>query len=131
MSKTCIKCGGVLEDTADFCPLCGEKQAAAPNVDYSQPQQNFNQPNYNSAPVSQEDFHTGIGGWIGWILLSSLLGLIGLIITICCAKDKSVKNWAIATLIISAIVVVIMIIVFVVAGVSVSSAFSDYISLLL
>lgn len=129
MSKTCIKCGGVLDDTADFCPLCGEKQAATPTVDYSQPQQNFNQQPYY--PAQQEDFHTGVGGWIGWILLCSLLSLIGTIITICCAKDKSVKNWAIANLIISAIAIVIMVIIVLIAGESLFSSVSDYISVLL
>ena len=101
MSKICSKCGAVLEDNATFCQLCGENQTA--QVANAQPQQYY-------APVKPVDDHTGIGGWIGWLLLSSFLPLFGLIIAICCTKDKSVKNWAIANLIISAVFVVLAIV---------------------
>ena len=117
MSKICSKCGGVLEDTTTFCQYCGEPQNNVNN--YAQPQQTTNQQYY--APVQPVDDHTGIGGWIGWIMLSYLLGLIGMIITICCTKDKSVKNWVIANIILTAVVVLIVVVLLVVFGISLSS----------
>ena len=113
MSKICSKCGGVLEDDAGFCQFCGDNQGM--NYNNVQPTQTSNQQYY--APVQPYDDHTSIGGWIGWLLLSSFLPIIGMVIAICCSKDKSVKNWAIASFIISAIMVVLVIVI-AVAGVT-------------
>ena len=103
MSKICSKCGAVLEDNVTFCQLCGENQTAQVNPVPPQPQQYY-------APVQPVDDHTGVGGWIGWLLLCSFVPLIGQIIAICCTRDKSVKNWAIANLIITAISIVIAVV---------------------
>lgn len=102
MSKICGKCGGVVDDNAAFCPYCGDNQNNYAQQQYYQQVQQ---------PVQQLDDHTGIGGWIGWLALCSFLPVIGAIIAICCSNDKSVKNWAIASLIIGAILIVLLIIV--------------------
>ena len=75
MSKICSKCGAVLEDNVTFCQLCGENQTAQVNPVPPQPQQYY-------APVQPVDDHTGVGGWIGWLLLCSFVPLIGQIIAI-------------------------------------------------
>ncbi|MGN1132931.1 MAG: zinc-ribbon domain-containing protein [Oscillospiraceae bacterium] len=115
MSKFCLNCGSQMNDDETFCRNCGASQnvqggynqSVQPNGPQAQ-QQYYQQP---AMPVQQV---TGMGGWIGWLLLASFLPLIGTIIALCCSNDQSVKNWAKANLIITAIILVLVIILCVV-----------------
>jgi Na+/proline symporter len=130
MSRICSNCGKeILNDSMGFCSACGTKlDSAQPNVNaqqfnnqqYAQPQytQPYAQPYQNFAPINPT---TSIGGWIGWMLLCSILPIIGPIIMICSAKDESAKNFAKAYFVLLAISIVLIIIlsaVFASAGMS-------------
>jgi hypothetical protein len=136
MSRICSSCGKeILNDSMGFCSACGAKlddvqQNTAEQSGYQQyngqqygnPQygQTYNQPynqvyNQQFVPQYQQDFTqlnitTSVIGWIGWLLLCSILPLIGQIIMICTAKDKSAKNFAKANLVVLVICVVIAVI---------------------
>lgn len=69
------------------------------------PQQVYYSPTY----VNQPEEKTGIMGWFGWILLCQYIPFLGVIITICIAKDPSVKNWGKARLIMFIVDVIIVI----------------------
>ncbi len=98
-----------------------------PASNYYPPQQPYSNPTTNYPPQQQpystpypqtvvyntsmeDNYHTGIGGWIGWLLLITLLPFIGLIIAALCARDKSVKSWAAAQLVLELIFVAIIVI---------------------
>ncbi len=93
-----------------------------PNPQYTQP---VAPPPVQNVYVNNDDtFHTGIMGWIGWLLLGYFLPLIGLIIALCAARDKSVKHWAAAQLIVGCVIVVIVIVVAIIASASAYSMLS-------
>lgn len=129
MSKICTSCGAEAADGTAFCRSCGSPLPADPVQ--TPPPNTYNQsavyaqpaPNVNMYNVVSQQTATTVGGWIGWILLCSFLPLIGIIITICCANDESVKNWAKATLVIAAVTCLLYILFFVTLGASILSAF--------
>ncbi|MCD7741849.1 MAG: zinc-ribbon domain-containing protein [Ruminococcus sp.] len=108
-------------------PNSGYSQQTSPNQTYyAQPNNVYQQaavPMYQPLPI--EDKHTGILGWIGWLLLCSILPVIGQIIAICASSDKSVKNYAAANLILAAVVAVITIACFAVFGLAVTDVVSQ------
>lgn len=55
-------------------------------------------PVYNNVSVVQPRNVTSPGGWIGWMILMTLLPFISIIIMLCCSSDESVKNFAKAQL---------------------------------
>lgn len=130
MSKFCKMCGTELpsEETM-FCVKCGANQGGVSNSGNAVNSQNQNgySQNYNASYAMQQNRKiTGIGEWIGWILLCSFLPIIGQIIMLCTSDDESVKNYAKANLIFSAIafVIIMIIVVFlVVAGISMAEMF--------
>lgn len=130
----CSSCGSEFE--GKFCPFCGavavEESPAIPQPisatemnSYQQPQNGYYQQPQGYAPppvynntfnnVQAED-HTTIGGWIGWLLLCSFLPIIGHIIMLCTAKNKTIKNFVIAQFILLGISIVLTIILFLVFG---------------
>lgn len=95
-----------------------QPQYGAPAPNYA-PQPNY----YTPAPVTADTM--SIGAWIGTLILSCIpvVGLICLIVW-CCSSDpakKSRKNWAIAQLIIAAVMIVLMIILGAVLSASIAS----------
>ncbi|MCD8095295.1 MAG: zinc ribbon domain-containing protein [Ruminococcus sp.] len=126
MSKFCTSCGAQIGDTDMLCPNCG---AAQPKI--SQPVQGYQQPNVQPNPMPNPVYAqinqaqaaenpTGVIGWIGWMLLCSILPLIGAIIMACSAKNKSTKNYAIANLVLMFLGALIFVLIFVVGGVTLS-----------
>ena len=109
MSKFCLNCGCQMNDDETFCKNCGASQNTQGGFNQQTAQQGpyYQQP---MPPIQQQSTATGIGGWLGWLLLASFLPLIGTIIALCCSNDQSVKNWAKANLIITAIALVLVII---------------------
>ena len=147
MSKTCQNCGNIFEDDTSICPRCGTQyiaiQAAQPehseNSQYqSQPQQPYGQPygqqQYQQPqymPPQQPTYQTpaeqpmGVGSWLATILLTSLFGIISLVLLFIWAFGNDVptakKNYCRAMLILEAIGVVLGII-FVVIFIAVLSS---------
>lgn len=112
MSNYCRKCGAELpNEMIAFCTKCGANQREIKN-----------EQNPQNTSVLQSEKPVGVGEWVGWILLCSLLPIIGAIIMLCAANKESIKNYAKANLIFSVIgvvfVFVILIIIFAVIGVS-------------
>lgn len=127
MSTTCSHCGAVNDDNTQFCSQCGAQlQQSAP-----QPQPN---PYYQAPPVQQTTVYqqgekpVSILGWIGYFLLFSIpvVNIIALIAILCSSQNKTLKNWILAQIIMVVIAVIICILIFVVAGVSLSDAYSNY-----
>ncbi|MGN0633689.1 MAG: zinc-ribbon domain-containing protein [Oscillospiraceae bacterium] len=139
MSKFCKSCGAELtNDNAEFCNVCGAPQSnSIPNVNTAPMQGGMPQPNpmgYQTPPMYQQPVYptfnnysedTTVMGWIGWSILCSILPIIGQIIIIATAKNKTLKNWAIAQFVIMAVVVVITIVCFAIFGATVSSVVED------
>lgn len=101
---------------------------------FEQPSQTINPPSENLKPIFKDENRqadgyippivdedeTTVGGWIGWMLLCSILPIIGQIIMLCCAKNKTIKNYAKANLILVAIAFVLVIFLVAIVGVSIS-----------
>lgn len=125
MSKYCASCGSVNEDSALNCVTCGaEFEKAGPvypqnqgYVPQSQPYaQPYPQPQAYSVPMSAPYTPpTGVGGWIGWLILCSFFPLIGQLIMLT-SKDESTKNYAKAQLILM-LIGIILIVAFIAMGV--------------
>lgn len=132
MSK-CPNCGAEFE--GDYCTYCGVP--AKNSIPSPNPQQNnySNPQGYQQNPYSQQNPYTqqinnynmenrkitSTGAWFGWQLLESFLPLIGIIIMLCASDDESVKNYAKARLIWSAIALGLIILIFVIIGASAAS----------
>lgn len=86
----CQNCGGQIQNGSEYCLSCGAR------ANIYQPMHAV--PN-QTVVVNQQQQETTVGGWIGWLLLCSFLPLFGQIIMLCCATDKSAKNYAKANLI--------------------------------
>lgn len=121
----CKNCGTDFE--GKFCPSCGTPSSeimsdlpeikadtnnnSQNNGGYNPPPVYNAPPVYNNVSVIQPDNTTGVGGWIGWLLLCSLLPIIGQIIMIGCSQDRSAKNFAKAQLIFTLIGVIILVVI--------------------
>lgn len=108
-------------------PYNPQGQPQAPQYNYGAPQNYYTAPQHAPQPAVVTDTMS-IGSWVGTLILTSipLVGLICLIVW-CCSSDpakKSRKNWAIAQLIIAAVVVVLTIILSI-AGVGIIGALVD------
>ncbi|SDA25036.1 zinc-ribbon domain-containing protein [Ruminococcus sp. YE71] len=148
MANFCKNCGSQLSPSDSVCPSCGEPIPGAANADnaygqYSYGNQNtygyqntngyqntggyqsYGQTNY-SQPYYQQSAATTVAGWIGWMLLCSFLPVIGQIIIIVSARDESLKNYAKATLILSAIAVVLTVIFYVLFGAVILSGMKNF-----
>ena len=142
MANFCKSCGSQLSPSDTNCPTCGEPVSGAsfdnPYGQYNyanqssagaqpdQGYQNYNsQPYAYSQPYGQQGSATSVAGWIGWMLLCSILPIIGQIIIIVSARDESLKNYAKATLIMSAIAVVLSIIFMALFGTAFASQMSN------
>lgn len=107
----CTKCGNEIADGTNSCPKCGAVLTPPPSPIQQQPIY------YASSMPNPETRPTSVGGWIGWWLLIYLLPVIGWIISICLAKDKTVKNGIIAYVIISVLLTIILsIVLFILTG---------------
>ena len=125
MSKTCNNCGNIMDDDANICARCGTQYVA---IQPSQPEQHsdnsgfqpqqqqyqqqyqhqpyqmpYQQPQYQQ-PVEQP---MGVGSWLATILLTSLFGVISLVLLFVWAFGSNVptakKNYCRAMLILEAI----------------------------
>ena len=131
----CTKCGSQIEDTAAFCPVCGNAMNAQQNQ-YQQPtyQQptyqapQYQQPNYQQ-PYYQQPYPYGQNpedtGSIGWGVLGYFIPLVGLILFLTWkdTKPKSSKvagKGALIGVIVNNVVlpIIIYIIAFAIAGAS-------------
>ena len=105
----CPYCKANQSDGAQFCTNCGGKFEIVSQPQY---QQSVNAP-YTSSQMTYQpvggympaepEKPVSLGAWIGWILLCTLLPVIGPIIVLCTAKNETIKNWAKATLILAVI----------------------------
>ncbi len=125
----CRKCGAELRDGVSFCNSCGARvEAAAPSYGESRaPQNNYTfQPASAPAPapaqpvyapqvnvIQQPEPVTSAGAWFGWLMLLSVLPLIGTIIMFSSTKG-STKNFAKLQLIFQIIAIVIAVIVIII-----------------
>jgi len=128
----CEKCG-VQNDNTNHCTNCGHplmtEQPAAPNVNYSQPANQYAYPPPPAYAPPKENEHVSVGFWIGIScinLIPCVGGLIYLIMMFVWAfgstPKKSLKNYARAQLIIAAVALglsIIFIIVTTILGMSV------------
>lgn len=97
----CQNCGAYIEENAEFCPACGEKQTTSAgtyqSTGYGQP---MVQVEVNTARTQGE--HVTTGGWFARILLSCV-PIVGLIMLFVWAfgntLQPSLKTWARAQLI--------------------------------
>lgn len=96
---------------------------------YQNPAPNYQNPTpppfYNNVSVVQPNTATSPGGWIGWMILMSVLPIIAQIIMLCCSNDESVKNFAKAQfyliLVCLLLVVLAFVFIFVLAAIGASS----------
>lgn len=129
------RCGHSNSDSALHCENCGErlvveKKEYAPyqndpykntqysqSVAYAQPQ--YVQPVVAQA-VTQGENPVSIGAWVGLIVLFCIpfVNLISLIIVLCVAENKTLKNYVIANFIIAGSIVVLTILLFFLLGAS-------------
>ncbi|MGN1403792.1 MAG: zinc ribbon domain-containing protein [Ruminococcus sp.] len=135
MSTTCSHCGAVNDDNTQFCSQCGAQlQQPAPQPQQTPPPQPQPNPYYQAPPVQQTTIYqqgekpVSILGWIGYFLLFSIpvVNIIALIAILCSSQNKTLKNWILAQIILVVVVVIICVLVFLIAGVSLSDAFSNY-----
>ncbi|MBQ8965309.1 hypothetical protein [Ruminococcus sp.] len=126
MSKYCSSCGTTNSDSSTNCVNCGAVLDNYNNV-YPAGRQPYGQQPYGQ-PYAQTQAYsvpnsmpyappTSTIGWIGWMLLCTLLPVIGQLIMLT-SKDQSTKNFAKAQLILTLISVILAIILFVVLGYS-------------
>ena len=154
MSKTCNNCGNIMEDDDNICTRCGTQyialqhaqtqqpadNAGYPQTQYYQPsqqqqQQPYQQPygqGYQQPYAAPAEQPMSVGSWVGTILLTSLFGIISLVLLFVWAFGSDVpiakKNYCRAMLIIELIAVglsIILIILFVVLFAN-SGAWQDF-----
>lgn len=101
--KVCNKCGANIADNAPFCPNCGAAVQQAPAYPAYQPLM-------GKTPIT-------VGGWIGRMLIPCIPLVGGIVYFIMLFiwsgdvnKEESFRNWAKATLILTAIGIVLAII---------------------
>ena len=149
MSKTCNNCGNIMDDDANICPRCGTQYIALQSAQtentgfqqpqYQQPYQQYQQPygqpyqmpnQVYAAPVEKP---MGVGSWVGTILLTTMFGVISLVLLFVWGFSNDVpiakKNYCRAMLIIELIATVLAIIFLVVfaAAFASSGAWEDLI----
>lgn len=136
----CNKCGGSLEDGVAFCPYCGNKVTTNANMESDINNMNnqgsydtnyYNQNNgyapnnayapnnfnsYQNVPNNIPEYYQPIGMW-GYFLYEILFSIpiVGFILEIIfaiTAKNKNLKNFAIALLIMQIIFWIVIIILF-------------------
>lgn len=88
-------------------------QNPAPNYQNPAPNYQAPPPYYSSAPVVMPRHITSPGGWIGWMILMSILPLIAQLIMLS-SSDESVKNFAKAQLYLMLLCVALFIVAIVV-----------------
>ncbi|MBP5303336.1 MAG: zinc ribbon domain-containing protein [Clostridia bacterium] len=141
MERKCLKCGADIADGTKFCTSCGTPvpeipapapAPAAPAQPAYAPQPAYQQPAYNQGfapqkPVSDENKPCSIWAYLGAMFLFAIpcVGLIALIIMCFAPKNKSLKNYAIATLIFTIIISVISCIIGFIFGAAIMSGLSD------
>ena len=142
MSKTCNNCGNIMDDDANICPRCGTQYIALQGAPTEQPSDNgsYQQPQYQQ-PYQQQyqqpygqpyqmpyqqytapaEKPMGVGSWVGTILLTSMFGIISLVLLFVWAFGNDVpiakKNYCRAMLIIELIAVGLAIVFLVLFGV--------------
>ena len=125
-SKFCTKCGATVPDAVSVAaPVQPATPAPQPAASYTAPQypQNGYQapPSYASAPPAYNGGYAAVEpasppvsviAYVGLFILSALpvVGLIAMIIMAIAAKNKSLKNFCIATIILAVIGIVVGII---------------------
>lgn len=128
----CENCGSPIPDGQQFCQNCGapvnqQNNGYSQNVNGSD-NTVFSMPNsgVNYNPVQQNET-PGLGKYLGWLILSGLPGLIGLVISIvfaCSSDNKNRANFFRAALICRAISYVVVIIAWVIIAVLGASVFA-------
>lgn len=132
----CNNCGSNIPDGATFCTSCGSK-ISQPNRQSQQTQQNsyYQQPSYNqngyggyqqpnttvvinqTSPEYHPEEHVTVGGWIGRWLLTAI-PVVGIVMLFVWAfgstRQRSLKTWARAQLILSLIIGVVGVIIFII-----------------
>lgn len=121
MSITCNQCGTANADSTQFCRQCGAQlYPSAP-----QPQQNYQVPPIQQTTIYQQQGETPVSilGWIGYMILFAipLVNLITIIVILCSSKNKTLKNFVIAEIIIAVIGILIAVLIFTVLGASFNS----------
>lgn len=126
------RCGHENPDSALHCENCGEqlgveRKEYAPyqsnpyqNTPYSQPAPYNQQVQYAQPIMAQGEQPVSIGAWVGLILLFCIpfVNIISLIIVLCVAENKTLKNYIIANFIIAGVAVALVILLFVLLGAS-------------
>lgn len=126
------RCGHTNSDSALHCENCGErlvveKKEYAPyqndpykNTQYSQSVA-YAQPQYVQPVVAQGENPVSIGAWVGLILLFCIpfVNIISLIIVLCVAENKTLKNYVIANFIIAGIMIALVVLLCVLLGASI------------
>lgn len=157
MSKTCNNCGNIMDDDANICSRCGTQYIALQGAQNEQTSNNggFQQPQYQ--PPYQQQYQQyqqpygqpyqmpnqqyaapmekpmGVGSWVGTILLTTMFGVISLVLLFVWGFGNDVpiakKNYCRAMLIIELIATVLAIIFLVVFAVlfANSGAWEDFI----
>lgn len=118
-AKFCVNCGySIPDDPAPVqvpaAPVYAPPAQQTPSQQFYAPpsQQGYVQPAYAQAPVpAAPQDPVSVLAYIGMILLSGipLLGFIGIIIIAVCSKNKSVKNFCFATIILAVVALIIAI----------------------
>ena len=91
----CYKCN--TEFTGKFCPACGTQAQKGPApVQYAN---RMAAPVYSNVVAAAPTHTTSVMGWIGWMILISLLPILGVVIMALAATDESAKNFAKAILV--------------------------------
>ena len=137
------QCGHENPDSAFHCENCGE-QLGVERKEYAPYQNNpYQNTQYNqSAPYNQQPYQpqlaytqaekpVSIGAWVGLLILFCIpvVNVVALIVTLCAAENKTLKNYVIANFILAAIMIALFILLVVVVGVSVAEfadAFAGY-----
>lgn len=113
----------VFSDISDAAPII--KNEPEPNLSMQSDSQDITNPLPQTYEYIPENIkNTSIGGWLGWILLCMFLPVGGFVITICSSKDRSVKNWAIATLVLGMFFAALALCAFLFAGDTIVSYFN-------
>lgn len=158
MSKTCNNCGNIMEDEDNICSRCGtqyialqhtQPQQPADNSNGAYPQTQYYQPYQQQQPYQQPygqgygqpyqqpyaapaEQPMSVGSWVGTILLTTMFGIISLVLLFVWAFGSDVpiakKNYCRAMLIIELIAVglaIVLIILFAVLFAN-SGAWQDF-----
>ena len=136
-------CGQENPDSALHCENCGEqlgieRKEYAPyqnnpyqNTQYGQSAPYNQQPYQPQLAYTQAEKPVSIGAWVGLLILFCIpvVNVVALIVTLCAAENKTLKNYVIANFILAAIMIALFILLVVVIGVSVAEfadAFANY-----